>query len=145
MNRRYWIGVAAREHVRVGVKGGFAQFSHGRLGPAKRLSKWDWIIYYSGKERYGETDPCQKFTAIGQVVDSEPVQVEQFPGFKPWRRRIKYRRAAEVDIHPLIGRLSFITNKARWGAALRFGFLEISGPDFAVIAKRMLPGAKPVP
>ncbi len=43
---RYFIGVASREHVRVGVEGGFAQFSHGKLSPARRLSKGDWVIYY---------------------------------------------------------------------------------------------------
>jgi predicted RNA-binding protein len=140
--KRYWIGVASRDHVRVGVGGGFAQFGHGKLGPAKRLSRGDWVIYYSGKARYGGAELCQKFTAIGQVVDADPMQVEQFPGFKPWRRKIKYRRATEVDIHPLIERLSFIENKSRWGAAFRFGFLEIGEPDFALIAKRMLPNVR---
>jgi predicted RNA-binding protein len=142
MQPRYWIAVASKEHVRVGVRGGFAQFSHGRLGPAKRLSKGDWVIYYSGKEKYREPELCQKFTAIGQVVDREPVRVEQFPGFKPWRRRIRYRRAMEIDVHPLIGRLSFIKNKSRWGAAFRFGFLEIGEPDFTMISKRMLPNVQ---
>jgi len=138
---RYWVGVASREHVRVGVKGGFAQFSHGKLGPAKRLSKGDWVIYYSPKLKFGQAEPCQKFVAIGQVIDGEPFQVEQFPGFKPWRRKIRYERATEADIHALLSRLSFIKNKTKWGAAFRFGFFEISKSDFAAIAKRMLPHA----
>jgi predicted RNA-binding protein len=140
---RYWIGVASKEHVGLGLKGGFAQFSHGKPGPARRLSKGDWVIYYSAKEVYGEPALCQRFTAIGQVVDSGPIQVEQFPGFKPWRRKVAYREAAEIGIHPLIDRLSFIKNKARWGMAFRFGFFEIREADFTVIAKRMLRGAKP--
>jgi EVE domain len=136
---RYWIGVASREHVRLGVKGGFAQFSHGKLAPARRPSQGDWVIYYSPKLKFGEAEPCQKFVAIGQVIDGEPFQVEQFPGFKPWRRKIRYERAAEADIHALIERLSFIKNKTKWGAAFRFGFFEISKSDFTTIAKRMLP------
>ena len=139
---RYWIGVGSREHVGLGIKGGFAQFGHGKLGPAKRLSKGDWVIYYSAKETYGEPELSQRFTAIGQVADSRPIQVKQFPGFTPWRRKVKYREATEVDIHPLIERLSFIKNKPRWGMAFRFGFFEISGSDFTVIARRMLRGAK---
>lgn len=138
MKPRYWIGVASREHVRVGVRGGFAQFSHGKPAPAKRLSKGDWVIYYSGKEKYGQPQPCQRFTAIGQVTDTAPVQVEQRPGFKPWRRKVAYRKAVEVDIRPLIERLSFITDKTRWGAVFRFGFLEIGAADFGRIARRML-------
>ena len=50
---RYWIGVASREHVRVGIRRGFAQFNHGKVGPALGLSKGDWVIYYSAKEKYG--------------------------------------------------------------------------------------------
>jgi EVE domain-containing protein len=74
--RRYWIGVASKEHVLIGTGGGFAQFSHGKLGPAKRLSKGDWVIFYSSREKFGEPKMCQQFTAIGQVIDAEPTQVE---------------------------------------------------------------------
>jgi len=63
---RYWIGVASREHVRLGVKGGFAQFNHGKLAPARRPSQGDWVIYYSPKLKFGEAQPCRKFVAIGQ-------------------------------------------------------------------------------
>jgi hypothetical protein len=126
VTERYWIGVASREHVRLGVKGGFAQFSHGKLAPARRPSQVDWVIYYSRKVKLGEAEPCQKFVAIGRVADAEPFRVEQSPGLEPWRRKIRYERAAEADIHPLIERLSFIKSKTRWGAAFRFGFFEIS-------------------
>jgi predicted RNA-binding protein len=134
---RYWVGVASREHVLVGVQGGFAQFNHGKLAPAKRPAKGDWLIYYSGKERFGEKAPCQRFVAIGEVLDSEPTQVLQAPGFKPWRRRVRYREATEVEIEPLIDQLSFIKNRSKWGAAFRFGFLEISESDFELISSRM--------
>jgi len=138
---RYWIGVASKEHVLIGAKGGFAQFSHGKLGPAKRLSKGDWVIFYSSRERFGEPKMCQQFTAIGQVIDAEPTQVAQFPGFKPYRRQVKYRKSKAVDIRPLIDTLSFIKDKSRWGSAFRFGFLEIPGADFAKIATKMLPNS----
>jgi hypothetical protein len=65
-----------------------------------RLSKGTGYSHYSGKEKHNEL--CQKFTAIGKVVDSKSMQVEQFRGFMPWRRKIKYQKAVEVDIHPLI-------------------------------------------
>jgi predicted RNA-binding protein len=136
---RYWIRVASKEHVLVGTDGGFAQFCHGKLGPAKKLSKRDWVILYSSKEGFGEPTICQEFTAIGQVIDAEPTQVEQFPGFKPYRRRIRYRKSRPVNIRPLIAELSFIRDKARWGTAFRFGFLEIPEDDFRKIATRILP------
>ena len=138
---RYWIGVASREHVLATVKGGFAQFGHGKLAPAKRPAKGDWIIYYSAKEKFGEPAPCQRFVAIGEFLDAEPKQVTQAKGFKPWRRRVAYRKATEVPIRPLIEQLSFIKNKTHWAAPFRFGFLEIGKHDFSLIAKRMISAA----
>src|SRR4029077_3851269 len=86
----------------------------------------------------GEPAPCRRFVAIGQFLDTAPRQVTQTPGFKPWRRRVAYRKATEVPIRPLIDRLSFIKNKAHWGATSRFGFLQIAEKDFSLIARRML-------
>jgi hypothetical protein len=36
---RYWIGVASHEHVQGGVKGGFAQVCHGKIGTLKYMSE----------------------------------------------------------------------------------------------------------
>jgi hypothetical protein len=46
MSTKFWIGVASKEHVENGVKLGICQFCHGKIGPAKRLQKGDFVIYY---------------------------------------------------------------------------------------------------
>ena len=46
MTTRFWIGVASREHVRLGVAGGFSQLCHGKAHPLKRMAVGDWLIYY---------------------------------------------------------------------------------------------------
>ena len=135
---RYWISVAARDHVLSGVQGKFAQFCHGKEGPAKRPRRGDWVIYYASKERYGEPQACQRFVALGQVTDEAPHQVEQTPGFCPYRRHMDYRRITEVPIQPLLENLSFIKNKPRWGMVFRYGFLEIPRQDFERIVHPML-------
>jgi hypothetical protein len=140
---RFFIGVASREHVLAGVRGGIAQFGHGRMAPAKRLAKGDWVIYYSSKERISEDGECQRFTALGRVIDEEPIQVEQAPGFTPWRRRMEYLEVREVEIRPLLDHLSFITDTSSWGAVFRFGLIEIPRVDFLRIAKRMVPAFEP--
>ena len=81
------------------------------------------------------TEPYQKFTALGVVLDDEPYQVSLENGFKPFRRNIKYYEAQHIDIKPLIPILTFITNKKSWGGVFRYGFLEIDHHSFAVIAK----------
>jgi hypothetical protein len=34
---KYWIGVASRNHVRMGMAGGFCQLCHGKAAPMRRL------------------------------------------------------------------------------------------------------------
>jgi predicted RNA-binding protein len=135
--KRYWIGVASRQHVLIGVAGGFAQLCHGKERPLKRMSKNDWIIYYSPQEILGEKTPCQRFTAIGEVSSDEVYQVEMAPGFIPFRRDIRFSRAKEIPIRPLIDQLSFIKDKKQWGYVFRFGHLQIPETDFRLIAEAM--------
>jgi len=108
------------------------------------MSAGDWIIYYSPTEIFGESTPCQKFTAIGEVVGNGVYTVEMFPGFIPFRRDIRFVPASDAPIRPLLDKLGFIRNKRRWGYAFRFGHLEISRPDFECIAMQML-GHIPLP
>ncbi len=138
-SRRFWIGVASKEHVQNGKKIGICQFCHGKSSPATRLRKGDIVIYYSPKLVMDEPAACKQFTAIGVVTDDAPYQVEQFPGFKPFRRNVAYfEEARAVDIVPLLPELPFIRNKQSWGMAFRYGFLEIDETSFEVIARAML-------
>jgi hypothetical protein len=89
---------------------------------------------------FGQPDPCERFTAIGHIVDDEPYQVEQAPGFKPWRRRVAYARAVEAGVLPLIPHLGFIKSKRSWGTTFRFGFFEVPRSDFERIARSMRVG-----
>lgn len=136
--KRYWIGVASKEHVKLGVAGGFSQLCHGKAQPLKRMAVGDWLIYYSPKERFGGDASCQQFTAIGEVAGSEVYPFEMFPGFVPYRRDIRFLEARDVPIRPLIARLSFIQDKIRWGYAFRYGHLQIPQQDFELIAEAML-------
>ena len=138
MTTRFWIGVASREHVRLGVTGGFSQLCHGKAQPLKRMAVGDWLIYYSPKEQFEENAPCQKFTAIGKVTGEDVYPFEMSPGFVPYRRNISFLEAADVPIRPLLDRLSFIKNKNRWGYAFRFGHLEIQRADFEILSTGML-------
>ena len=138
MTTRYWIDVASREHVRLGVAGGFSQLCHGKAQPLKRMAVGDWLIYYSPKERFEATAPCQKFTAIGKVVGESIYPFEMFPGFTPYRRNINFLEATDAPICPLLDQLSFIKDKSRWGYAFRFGHLEIQKTDFEIISASML-------
>ena len=139
---RYWLLVAARDHVRRGVAGGFCQANHGKPTNLRRLRRGDGVVFYSGKEMMEGKTPLQAFTAIGRVADDEPYQVSVTPDFEPFRRNVAFVNSQDVPIATLLAELSFIPNKTNWGITFRFGFLEIPEADFNQIAARMT-GTKP--
>lgn len=148
MSRRYWIGVACREHVARGVDGGFAQLCHGKAAPLARMAAGDGLVYYSPQEALGSPRRCQAFTAIGSVCAGAPYRVSMDAHFRPWRRDVAFVAAQAAPIRPLLAQLAFITDPARWGYPLRFGQLQISAADFYLIAAAMqaaLPATLPPP
>jgi hypothetical protein len=134
---RFWIGVAVRKHVQIGVRGGFCQLGHGKVGPLKRLKAGDGLVYYSPKETLAGDEKVRAFVAIGRVREGEPYEFDLGGGFTAWRRPMDWFPCKEMSIRPLIGRLSFIRDKAHWGAPFRFGLVPIGEDDFRLIAQTM--------
>jgi hypothetical protein len=134
---RYWLGVASRDHVRAGVRGGFAQLNHGKHGPLDRLKPGDGIVYYSPREAMGEGASVQAFTAIGIVEDREPYKFDMGGGFVPTRRDVNFLKGRDAPIQPLLDRLSFTKGRKSWGFAFRRGAFEITAADFRAVAKAM--------
>ena len=135
--RQFWIGVVSREHVRLGVKGGFIQLGHGKKAPVQRLRAGDALVMYSPRTAYPDGEPLQAFTAIGVVSTGKVYQVQMTEDFKPYRVDVSFLKAKEAPIKPLIDALSFIKSKTHWGAAFRFGQIKIPAEDFKLIAKAM--------
>lgn len=133
---RFWLSVACAEHVRRGRMEGFMQVNHGKLGPLKRMTAGDGIVYYSPSEQMGVRDGFQSFTAIGRIREGEPYQGYMSAGFQPFRRDVQWSDSHEQSIRPLIGQLD-LTRDKNWGYGLRFGVLELSADDFAVIGAAM--------
>lgn len=136
--RKYWVIVASKDHVKQGMAEGIAQACHGKSSPLKRMKKDDVVIYYSGKQTLGKPDKCQEFTAIGKITDDDVYQFRVSEDFCPSRRRIDFMPGRDISILPLIDDLEFIKNKTSWGYPFRFGFFEINQNDFNLIASKML-------
>jgi hypothetical protein len=134
---RYWIGVASKDHVLKGVKGGFCQLCHGKSNPLKRLNPEDWILYYSPRDRMGGGEVVQSFTAMGRILEGEPYLFDMGNSFVPYRRDVQFLNVQETPIRPLLDHLSFIKNKQSWGYVFRFGLIEIPKSDFEVVAEAM--------
>ena len=134
---RYWIGVVSRDHVDRAVDGGFCQMNHGKEAPLKRITKGDYILYYSSREQMSAGAPVKAFTAIGKVTDAVPYQAMQSAKFKPFRRKVRYFKAKDAAIAPLLESLSFSRGRKNWGLILRRGCFEIDKADYEVIAEAM--------
>jgi len=135
--KQFWIGVVSRAHVQIGVKGGFVQLNHGKKAPLQKLQSGDGFVYYSPKTSYPTGEPCQMFTAIGIVKSGEVYQADMGDDFHPFRVDVRFLGAKEAAIKPLLDKLSFIKDKAHWGAPFRFGHLKIPAQDFKIIAEAM--------
>lgn len=97
---RYWLGVASKDHVQIGVEGGFCQLCHGKKAPLTRMQRGDYILYYSPKQAFQSAEPCQAITACGVVTGDDVYQHEMFSGFIPYRRDIAWHAPVrEVPAH----------------------------------------------
>jgi hypothetical protein len=132
-----WVNTVSRDHVQLGVAGGFTQANHGKPHVLKKMARGDWIVFYSPKTSYPDGAPLQAFTAIGRVADDEPYQAEVSADFRPWRRNVDFLDCAETPIRPMIAQLAFIENPARWGYKFRFGVFKIDDHDLEVIRSAM--------
>jgi hypothetical protein len=135
--RRFWIAVVAQDHVEAGVAHGFVQLNHGNAGPLERMRPGDGVAFYSPRAAYPDGAPLQAFTAIGCVTDEPIVEAAHIAPAPAFRRGAAYFDATPVPIRPLLQQLSFIRNKAHWGAAFRFGVVRVPREDFAATAAAM--------
>jgi EVE domain len=132
-SHEFWNGAASRQHVHLGVEGGFIQFNHGKKAPLQRLRAGDGVVMYSPRTAYPDGELLQSFTAIGVVGSGEVYRVKMAKDFEPYRVHANFFKTKEAPIKAL----SFIKNKTRWGAAFRFGHLRVPAEDFMRIAKAM--------
>ncbi|MBP1044067.1 EVE domain-containing protein [Vagococcus sp. BWB3-3] len=130
----YWIGIASKKHVQLGVKGGFCQLNHGKKAPLQRMKSGDWLIYYSPKLSLEGSEPYQHFTAIGQIQSEEAYQVEMSPGFMPFRKDVNYYQIEQdLPLKALAGHPEWQAKRSQ----LRFGHFAISEELFDMLVLSM--------
>jgi hypothetical protein len=102
-----------------------------------RIKPGDGIVYYSPRTEMRGGETVQGFTAIGTVRAGEPYPFDMGGGLMPHRRDVTFAAAHDAPIRPLLERLSFTRGRKSWGAAFRYGILEMTADDFALIAAAM--------
>ncbi|MEO7241833.1 MAG: EVE domain-containing protein [Variovorax sp.] len=140
MTPRNWVAVASAEHARLGrdhTPTGFMQVGHGKAAPLKRIAPGDRVAYYAPATVYGGNDKLQSFVSIGIVQQGAPYEFAMGQGFVPWRRDVRYAKAEETPIAPLIAQFDFVKDPKRWGYKFRLGLFEVSALDMRRIADAM--------
>ena len=130
----YWIGVASKDHVELGVAGVFCQLCHGKSAPLNRMKEGDWLIYYAPKKSLKTKEPCQEFIALGQILQGEAYPFEMAPGFIPDRKDIDFLK--NIQSVPL----KAVANFPLWQvyrSRLRFGHFQIPEELFNFITAGM--------
>lgn len=132
MSQRFWIGVASKEHVLIGIEGCFCQLNHGKKTALNRMSIGDYIIYYSPKYQFHDTTPYQKFVAVGKIK-SDTYQAKMSESFYPYRKDVSYlKQTQDVSLYDI--------NDDELNAIkplLRYGHVEVSKSLFMKIVTRM--------
>jgi EVE domain len=138
-----WIAVASAEHATRGrdARGdggrGFMQVCHGKRAPIARVTPGDRVAYYAPTLTMGGKDKLQSFVSIGIVQSADPYAFDMGGGFVPFRKDVKYLKADETPIAPLLDEFEFVEDRQRWGYKFRFGLFKISDHDMLLIATAM--------
>ena len=132
-----WIVVASAEHVARGQQDGFVQACHGKRASLLRMTAGDFVVCYSPTTAFGGADKLRSFTAFGVVGNGDPYPVRMRPDFTPYRRDIRWLPSRAAPIASLLDALAFTSGLRNWGYRFRFGILEISGEDMALIGHAM--------
>ncbi len=138
-----WITVASAEHARRGrdactdAQSGFMQVCNGKRTPLARIQPGDRVAYYAPSLTMGGKDKLQSFVSIGIVQPVEPYSFDVGGGFIPFRRDVKYVKAIETPIAPLLDDFEFVEDRQRWGYKFRFGLFKINDHDMRLIAQAM--------
>jgi hypothetical protein len=129
--------VVSQGHVRLGVRGGFAQLCHGQEAPLRRMQPGDFLVYYSPTTEFRSGEPLRAFTALGRVSDVQLTRFDMGGGFVPFRRGIRYLAQKSVPIDALRTQLRFVRDNPNWGWLARRGHFEIGLADLELIAAAM--------
>ncbi len=89
-SKKYFINTVSRDHVLIGKQDGIIQAGHGKKAPLEKLSKGDFVIFYSPKTSLSGRETLQNFTAIAGIKDEKIYQVVLTNTFRPFRRNAEY-------------------------------------------------------
>ncbi|GAA4666725.1 EVE domain-containing protein [Bartonella pachyuromydis] len=133
---KHWIAVISRAHACLAAEFGFLQVCHGKAGPLRKTSKGDEVFIYCPRSEMGTGKILQTIEFQCMFKDNHIYQVEQTPGFKPFRKDVTFNKQGKPVVLKSIKGLTLFTNP-HWGMLARRGFFEITAFDAILIREAM--------
>jgi len=129
---KHWIAVISLEHAQIAAASGFLQVCHGKAAPLKATRAGDAFFIYCSKTQMTDGKPLKQIAFHGHFMDDRVYQVEQFAGFHPWRKDVRFDRQFQTIALLSVKGLE-LTRNPHWGMLARRGFFEISAHDAALL------------
>lgn len=133
---KHWIAVISRTHARIAAESGFLQVCHGKAGPLRRTRAGDEVFIYCPRSEMGGGDVLKTVEFHCVFNNDDVYQVEQFPGFTPYRKDVVFNHHARPVLLKDVEGLTF-TADPHWGMLARRGFFEIGQHDADLLKTAM--------
>lgn len=136
----YWMCVVSRADAHLAQREGRLRLSAASERRVRRLSEGDGVLLYSPREGNRRGAVVRRFTAVGTVVTGTAYQLGDDP-HGSWCRDVRFDEVRdEVEVAPLLERLSFVRPGAGWGVAFRPGFVRVAEADHRLVRAALTAG-----
>lgn len=136
----HWVCVVSRADAHLAQVEGRLRLSATSERRVRRLREGDGVLLYSPREGNREGAVVRRFTAAGTVVAGEAYQLGDDP-HGSWCRDVRFDDVRdEVEVGPLLERLSFVRPGAGWGVAFRPGFVRVAEADHRLVRAALTGG-----
>lgn len=133
---RHWVAVISREHASIAAGSGFLQVCHGKAAPLRQTGAGDEVFIYCPRTEMGKGALLRTVEYHCVFRDDVIYQVEQFPGFRPFRKDVTFSKNLCAVVLKNVAGLQFSSNSG-WGMLTRRGFFEIGLSDAALLRTAM--------
>lgn len=128
----HWIAVISRVHARIAAQSGFLQVCHGKAAPLRRTAAGDEVFIYCPREEMRGGARLKRVEYRCTMNDDRVYQVEQAPGFTPFRKDVTFDTGFEGRAIHDVADLE-LTADPHWGMLARRGFFEVSVHDAGLL------------
>ena len=125
---KHWIAVISLAHAEIAAASGFLQVCHGKEKPLQATRAGDEVFIYCPRTEMGAGEVLKSVAFRCVFNDDRIYQVEQAPGFHPFRKDVSFDHDFQAVPIKAVAGLE-LTRNPNWGMLARRGFFQISAHD----------------